>query len=246
MKKNYFKKYTALLMASAIAVGVSACTKSSDNTANNDTKTEQSAEKNNTADGTDFVIDETSENALPEDAQNMIEPMEVIMTCMIENNYLYDAENPDFFWTAVHYMCGICGLNNAYAVVDTEKGTLTMPKEDVIKYAQVAFATYNDLYEIPDSLKDSVKYDKDSETYIFSIGDKGITEPVMNSVTENGDGTYTVAVDLMDPTDNTLIAECEFVLAENTNADENSEYKYSIKSAKLTNTEGIETDTENQ
>ena len=50
----------------------------------------------------------------------------------------------------------------------------------------------------------------------------------------------------MDPTDNTIIAECEFVLAENTNADENSEYKYSIKSAKLTNTEGVETDTENQ
>ena len=168
------------------------------------------------------------------------------MTCMIENNYLYDAENPDFFWAAVHYMCGICGLNDAYAVVDTEKGTLTMPKEDVIKYAQVAFANYNDLYEIPDSLKDSVKYDKDSETYIFNIGDKGITEPVINSVTENGDGTYTLAVDLMDPTDNTLIAECEFVLTENTNADANSEYKYSIKSAKLTNTEGVETDTENQ
>ena len=69
-------------MASTIAVGVSACTKSSDNTANNDTKTEQSAEENNTADSTDFVIDETSENALPEDAQNMIEPMEVIMRCV--------------------------------------------------------------------------------------------------------------------------------------------------------------------
>ena len=246
MKKNYFKKYTALLMASAIAVGVSACTKGSDNNVeNNDTKTEQSAEKNN-ADSTDLVIDEATENALPENAQNMLEPMEVIMSCMIENNYLYDAENPDFFWAAIRYMCGICGLNDTNAIVDGEKGTLTMPKKDVIKYAQATFAKYNDLFEIPDSLKDVITYDNDNETYTFGIGDKGIEEAVVHSVEENGDGTYTVTVDLMDPSDNTFIAECEFVLAENANADANSEYKYSIKSAKLTNTEGVETDTENQ
>lgn len=243
MKKNYFGKYTALFMAFAVAAGVSACTKSSDNNVNNDTKTEQSAEENN-AESTDLVIDEASENALPEDAGNMIEPMEVIMTCMIENNYLYDTENPDFFWAAVRYMCGICGINDADAVVDSEKGTLTLPKEAVVKYAQTAFAKYNDLYEIPDSSKDTITYDEENETYTFSIGDKGITEPFINSVEENGDGTYTVFVDLMDPTDNTLIADFEFVIVENMNADENSEYKYSIKSAKLINIDNFEDSTE--
>lgn len=189
----------------------------------------------------DTIKDETIENQtdpslekMPEDMKTMAEPADSLLMCMVENNITYDPADSTFFWKALYYFAGIYGPSHTLAEVD-ENGVLKLPRQTLREYASTLFADYDDLLAIPPSMNSSIEYNSDWDAYILSTGDRGLSQSEITVFADNGDGTYTITVELKGTVENDLIAKGRFKLVKNEYTDGITEptYFYSIASAEI-------------
>ncbi len=202
------KKYILYFVTALILMGTTGCTK----------KTDEPAPAKLQSEGT-----------LPQDMTTMTEPIDSLMRCMLENNKTYDAVDPEFFWSALYYFLGNYGEENAFVTV-TEDGKLKVPKKVAQEYAIALFANYDDLLPLPDTLSDSITYDKDWDAYLLTRGDRGLVETVLSDYQET-ENSYTVTAKLVSTMeDKEVLGECTVTMQKNAFADgiEDPRYFYSV------------------
>ena len=211
------KKYILYFITALFLIGTTGCTK----------KTDQPAPTKLQAEGT-----------LPQDMATMTQPIDSLMLCMLENNKTYDAVDPEFFWSALYYFLGNYGEENDLVTV-TEDGKLKVPKKVAQEYAIALFANYDDLLPLPDTLSDSIIYDKDLDAYLLTKGDRGLSETILSNYQET-ESNYTVTAKLVSTTeDNEVLGECTVTMQKNAFADGIVDPKYFYSVADMTIVDGF-------
>ena len=182
-------------------------------------------------DGTTGKVESTADDtvkSMPENMQTMIEPADALNSCMIEQNMTYDPENPEFVWKAIFYFAGMYQTDIDDAIV--EDSTYSLSSGTIKELAKVLFNGMDTLPAIPDGIDVNVSYDEASDRYTLGRGDRGLSYPEVVSYADNGDGTYTITVNLVDSEDKTIITSGTYTLVENPAPA--SEYAYMITSVK--------------
>ncbi len=197
----------------------------------NDIETDSETSDNNTED-TSAIGDPaySKEVEIPADMESMLAPMDAIMMCGAETGFEYDVEKPEVFWRLMYYNIGNHGSSHQLAKVD--KGILELDRKVVQEFATGMFANYSDLPELPEEMEDAITYDKSIDAYLFSLGDRGLSQAEMVKCMQNADGSYDVTARLYDLEDNSTIVSAVFHLVANRYADgiSNPMFLYTISS----------------
>lgn len=220
MKKNYIKTVSVLMLSAVMMMGFSSCSKS---TASEPAKNEK--------------VNETNEDQsveVPENLQSMFEPADALLMCMVESNSSYNPTDPEFFWNAIYDFAGLYG--SKHSLSKTTDTALVMPRQTVQEFAIALFSDYDDLLELPESCSDRIKYDAETDTYSFGLGDRGASKSEITCFTDNGDGSYSIDVALIGLDDNKIISSGKFKIVSNEYASSISDplYNFSISGVDIT------------
>lgn len=212
------KKMIAMILSLTLLLGMTACEKKQDQDASISTSTQQDAEKQ-------------KEMAL----QKMQEPIDALIRCMAENDMEYEPKDPEFFWTALTYFVAQYGEDHPSA--KAEDDVIRLNTKATQEMAIALFADYDDLLELPESLKDQVYFDDATEEYIFTdVADDDFETKIM--VEEEREDEIIVTASLRMISDDTRIGVWNVVLTENTYADGITDplYLYSVARVKAVET----------
>lgn len=208
-------------------------------TESQNTKTQNTENKNTETQETEIWIPETQvaefrAEDLTTEQQNMLAVMDSLNMCMVENEWEYEPENPDFFWSALTYTIGNYSNlrdNETSGLITIEDGVMKVYYRLVQEYATGLFEDYSDLLEIPAG-NTMVALDADNEYYDFNMGDRGLSYGKIVSWVDNGDGTSTVETQLLGAEDDSVIADYIYTLVANPYADgiEDPLFVYTIRS----------------
>jgi hypothetical protein len=136
--------------------------------------------------------------------------VDALVTCMMERGYACRPAEDDFFWASLYYMLGIYGEEDTRAEVTGD--TVSFPSEVVRDYAASLFTDYADLPEIPESLRGSIDYDAQSDTYVLARGSAGLSETVLGEGVPCGENSYLVSGQVVDLEDESVVCNFEVVL----------------------------------
>ena len=165
----------------------------------------------------------------------MLPPMDGFMMYAAENEFIFDATNPEVFWGVLFYTVGNYAGNSQYAELDGDY--LRVNRKFVQEYATGQFAEYSELPEIPEKWQNDIIYDTDWDAYKFSLGDRGTSAAQIVRCQEYKDGSYDVTARLFDLVENNTICLAKFHLVKNTYADgmEYPMFYYAIASVEKVN-----------
>lgn len=212
------KKAIAMILSLTLLLGMTACEKKQEQDVSVATSTQQDAEKQ-------------KEMAL----QKMEEPIDALIRCMVENDMEYEPKDTEFFWTALTYFVAEYGQDHPSAKV--ENGVIRLNTKATQEMAIALFADYDDLLELPESLKEQVYFDDTTEEYVFTdVADDDFETKIM--VEEEREDEIIVTASLRAISDDTRIGVWNVVLTENTYADGITDplYLYSIARIKVAET----------
>ncbi len=151
----------------------------------------------------------------------MVPPVNALVLCMLEHDLEYDENSDVFLWNSLYYMISLYGQMDDRAELTDE--SLILPSETVADYAAALFTNYKGLPELPVQLWDFVTYDSQNDSYVLARGDAGLSETVIETVTDLNDGTSQVTGALVALEDNSVL--CRFTATLTAN---NSMFGYSI------------------
>ena len=123
--------------------------------------------------------------------EGMIPPVNALVLSMLENGLDYDESSDVFLWNSVYYMISLYGQMDSRAELTDE--ALILPTETVEDYAAALFTNYQGLPELPAALSDRVTYDAASDSYCLARGDAGLSETVIEQVSQQADGAIQVS-----------------------------------------------------
>lgn len=156
----------------------------------------------------------------------MIPPVNALVLCMLERDLEYDESSDVFLWNSLYYMISLYGQMDDRAELTDE--SLILPSETVCDYAAALFTNYNGLPELPAQLWDFVTYDPQNDSYVLARGDAGLSETIIETVTDLDDGTSQVNGALVALEDNSVL--CRFTATLTAN---NSMFGYSISALNI-------------
>lgn len=186
-----------------------------------------------------IAVDENGGLVLDEKTESALQVMDSLMMCMFENDYAYEPENPEFFWSALFYEVGNYGyLREGSGMIESDgvEGIAKAYYRVVQEYATGLFEDYSDLLEIPEGTTMVYVNPEDSEQYCFLMGDRGLSAPRLTSWTDNGDGTYSATAEMYGVDDGEVIVTGEFTLIDNPYLDGITDpiFYYTVRDAKIT------------
>lgn len=179
----------------------------------------------------DIVVDVTNLNGHQE---NMLMLMDALNMCLVENSYVYDIANTEFFWNALNYTImnypEVPGADSEQMLSWAEDYSYMKVHQDLVKvYAEGLFADYTVLPEVPGKCMVSVS--EDAGYYDLSMGDRGTSYGEIVTWVQKPDGSCHVEARLADAMDDKTMVSYVYELVENTKED--AVFAYRIKSAKL-------------
>lgn len=201
------KKFIAIIMASTIAMGVlGGCSLFM-------TTTDESASSQ--AEDQELLKNAADIQSMTEEQQDMVEPADAILRCMVENNMDYDPHDPLFFWKSLYYFAGAYAQDYPESKYDPQTGELVLPRYTMRALGSVISSEYTDLPAVPSEMSANVVYNPDDDTYTLYTGDVGLAKTNITAYTDNGDGTFVITVELRGADDDKLIATGDFTIAKN-------------------------------
>lgn len=112
--------------------------------------------------------------------EGMIPPINALVLCMLEQGLDYNDTDDVFLWNSLYYMISLYGQCDLRAELTDE--SLILPSEVVQDYAAALFTNYNGLPQLPEALKDRVRYDSSTDCYYLERGDAGLSETRIEQV----------------------------------------------------------------
>lgn len=174
----------------------------------------------------------------PEDMAEMVEPIDALVRCSLENNINYDPADAKFFWTALYYFLGEYGGENPL-VTETEDLKLKVPKKVAQEYAIALFANYEDLLSLPESLSNYITYDEDLDAYLLVQGDRGLAETVLSNYKETKNA-FTASAKLISTIgEKEVLGEWTVTMQKNVFSDSIEEPKYLYSVADIVPVNGL-------
>lgn len=156
----------------------------------------------------------------------MVPPVNALVLCMLEHDLEYDESSDVFLWNSLYYMISLYGQMDDRAELTDE--SLILPSETVCDYAAALFTNYEALPELPAQMWDYVTYDEQSDCYVLARGDAGLSETVIETVSDLGSGETEVTGALVALEDNSVLCRFTATLAAN-----NSMFGYSISALNI-------------
>ncbi len=224
MKKRLREILMVLAVMISTGVMLMGCSgnKTAEDTSANVEATDETEEDTEEAVADDSTNDATNLEAYDVDnptkeMQNMFLIMDAINMCMLETGQEYSQEDTGFFWTAIKFAIinsGIIEAGMEGITYDTMSGETTVTPEIVKQFALAIFCT--DELPIPPQVENGVSVTADG-SYLFGIGDRGLSQGVLHSWDVNDDGTYTVEVELqaVGEDDGREMAKFNYLLTDN-------------------------------
>lgn len=189
---SMLKKILTLLLTCTLAAGIAGCG-----------KTEEPPVKEPSI----SELIPTAEEAVA----SMVAPIDALARCMLENDLAYDANDPEFIWTALFYFAGEHASEDA-AVTKTDKGYLNVPTEVMLEHAKTLFHNLTALPELPPIMHGNITYDAAADAYLLAQGDHGLSEMILADAKET-EGGYTVTAQLWSMDESSeIIAEWDTTL----------------------------------
>lgn len=115
-------------------------------------------------------------------------PIHALVLSMTEHDQCYDIQSPEFVWTGLYYALSMYGEADDRALLTQE--ALLLPSESVHDFARALFAQIEALPPIPLQLTDFVSYETTTDTYRLSLGDFAQTQPQLDKLTPQTDGSF--------------------------------------------------------
>lgn len=172
---------------------------------------------------------------LTADEEGMLPVMDAMLMCMTENDYTFAPKDPEFFWSNLFYLIGCYhSLTTTGATEDYDASVIRVYYRVVQDFATGAYEDYSDLLEIPEGYTNVSINPEDTEQYLFTLGDRGLSQARILEWVDNGDDTYTVTVELYSIEEEEYhIATGEFTLVPNSYNDGSSQmlFAYSVRNA---------------
>ena len=226
------KKYLSIICGIVLlfSMSIMGCGSSSKKTGN-DVVTQESTCENEMVDNSvneteESLVNETStdmENSemqqpisfddLPDDIKGCIIPMDSLMLYHVETGKEYDSKDPHMFWRTLHYALGNFGMNyNRAEMVDYELAVESMV---IGEFATSFIVEYNDPFQIPEELADSIRYNNEEDIYYFGLGDRGLSQTEILSYEYVDNDTLKITARLFGQDDNATICKGDFVFKRN-------------------------------
>lgn len=189
------------------------------------TQTDDSVSKENSA-STEDASDNTSvstnqtENTSLEPFAPMEKVLDSLMLCSFENDLAYDNSNPLFFWCSLFYE--VVNFSDEIPSADKISDGILIPRTTIEELAASLFADSKDLLEIPEEFP-VVRYDADSDAYVFMEADRGNIYTKLLHAFSNDDDSIQLSAALYDGETNTPFCCYEFTLITNPYATDGTE-----------------------
>ena len=111
----------------------------------------------------------------------------------IEGEGIYDANDPQFFWTQLYLASVNWGLENPKVALATGGVELAVPASVMKEFAAASFLGNTELPEIPPTVS-GIRYDAAADTYFVAMSDAGQTYVVIERYAESAEGILSVGV----------------------------------------------------
>lgn len=153
-------------------------------------------------------------------------PINALVLCMLEQDLSYDETSEVFFWNGLYHMIGLYGQMDSRAEFTDD--TLILPTETVEDYAAALYTNYSGLPQLPGELRDRVNYDPQTDSYLLSRGDAGLSETTVKTVKTLTNGEVQVTGALVALEDDSELCAFSATLTEN-----DSMFGYSISALEI-------------
>lgn len=241
MKKKTWKNVLALICALSMLAGLAACKKEeAPSEAEEPAETVEEMQETEESETAEEPEPEETEGMLPAGMESMLAPMDSLMMCMYENGYAY-GDDPYVFWVELRYLLG-----NYYGMAESgaaaEDAYLRVEPETVKEFASSLTADFRELPEMTEGLENLVRYDAETDTYLFALGDRGLSQAEVLSCEEQKDGNYQVQTRLYGVDDGETICIADFTLVPNTYQPESQTeqlFWYSVSAMEMEPVEGL-------
>ncbi len=154
----------------------------------------------------------------------------VLRATAIEGAGAYNPDSDEYVWLVLYLM----GMNwgSSHEGVQTDVEPVVVPKTAMADFARAAFAVFDGLTEIPESMAQSVRYDEASGNYLLAGSDAGDSATRVDAFKQNENGSVTAVASLCDGEGNQILG-MTFELTFNLHLDKaGNPFAYSIESAK--------------
>ena len=211
MKK--FKNVMCAVMMSVVAVGCgsAADTQADALEAEVIETVEAQAEELPAASNPDGIATEE----LPEELKGMIVSMDSLMLAGIESGDAVTVVNQETFWTVMHYAIG--NFAEAYNCGEVVESDLAVAGADVAEFAAALTDGFESLEAMPASEEYGIRYDAETDTYFFGLGDRGLSQTEILSYEYTDMDTVKVSARLFAQDDDSTICNADFTLVRNAN-----------------------------
>lgn len=159
----------------------------------------------------------------------------IVRAIGIDGAYMYNPQDPTCFWTVL-YMMGE-NYGTTHPLVELQGDTMVVPRKVMQEFATAAFCDYNDLLEIPETLRTKIQYDQSLDAYLLTPSILENTKTAVSYWCLLEDGTVSATVGLYRAEGELpALGEVRFLLKDNPYADGITEpiYRYSVMAAGTT------------
>ena len=241
MKKRKIWLSMLLSLTAAVGIGLSGCGKqeAAEPQVHAETEAEpesEVAEAEPQEESAVGAVTELDVNNLPADLQKMVHLMDSMNQVLCSYGAVYDPADPELVWGSMMLALGNSNWEEYGLELNEDGMGITVPEALT---ESVGYALFGELKELPEisenySVVDEYSgkaaiYQEADGSYSFSIGDRGLSDYRVESVTDNGDGTYTAVVSLnaTGPDWNEIVC-FSYTLRETTHASEDAAFAYEI------------------
>ncbi len=171
---------------------------------------------------------EPAPTATPEEVGSKILAMTPVLDslalALTDTEMIYSV-TPDFFWNVLYLM----SVNHGNLPAGGET-TVEVPSQKLMEYAAAAFENNSVLLPLPKG--STITYDKDKDTYIMELSDRGDNQSEITGFVKTADQSYSVTLSLKNG-EGVEYAAYEFILGNNPTAlvAKNPVYYYSVSAA---------------
>ena len=171
-----------------------------------------------------------------DDVNAMLPAFDSLIRILLDDDAVYDPNDPDFLWSAVYLMAVNWMSFDPAAEISEDWMSLILPVETVEELASALFADYDGLPDVPESMSGAVSYDEPLGMYYFTLSDAGEAFSQIDGLVSSNDGPLSVIVLFKaygEGEEDEVLAQFEFAIQPNEHAAEIDEprFLYSVVSA---------------
>lgn len=150
---------------------------------------------------------------LPDNLKGLIILVDSLLLYYIEYSDDVKTDEPEVIWQLLHYAVGNYGA--FYDRAELIEGEYVTDRAVVEEFLSAFMPEFEDIPNIPFSLKDRIRYEEEEKQYYFSAGDRGLSQTEILSYRYPNNDTVVIHARLYGVDDDATIQEGTFTFSRN-------------------------------